>query len=632
MTKEEKKYLIAKEKYYMGNPIMSDEAFDQLEAKLAAAGSKVINTVGFNVSSIKQKFAHPSRMLSLAKIKAKLNTIPPYEDFYKWLKKTGEKNFIIEPKYDGNACNVIYKNGKLFKALTRGDGNYGIDITHIIQYHIPKTISDKKLIEVRGEVLIKKNIFNRKYSEFKNPRNYVAGILHRDDINIIQIKDLTFIPFEVKAHSDKKVYYIDTLTFLKTEKFKVLPFNYETLYQLDDLNCKTNFENDFKRMLDYRDKESDFLLDGFVIKVLNPDARIKLGENSHDPEWALAIKFEPKRTIATIDYIEWRLSRKSELIPIGVLEPIELEGTTVSRVSLYNYKFCLENFKNGVHGTKVELVKAGDIIPQVVKVVSVPNVYDSWIPKKCPVCGGKLKIGKIHLFCDNPSCLAADIKKFIFGVSQLGIKHFGEKTLEKLYKAGIKKPLELFLLNEKFMIKNGFGNGRSTQRLLEQIKSIDSLTLEQVLLTLGIDNLGNVMAEQIAKWYAKTGDHNFKGLQKDIIKDFIKYGKSYQMLEDNLNYLTKLGIKVVMPSKKFYNNSKKFYIELTGSPKDDGFNTKEEFLKYAAKFGFVHKALNKDSSYLLTNSYNSTSSKMIKANKLGIKIITYKDFIKKYKN
>jgi DNA ligase (NAD+) len=315
------------------------------------------------------------------------------------------------------------------------------------------------------------------------------------------------------------------------------------------------------------------------------------------------------------------------LIPIGILEPVELEGSTVKRVSLYNYRFCLEHFKNGVHGAEVELVKAGDIIPQVLKVVTEPYSNDYWIPKKCPKCGGEIEIKDVHIICINPECSGADVKKFIFGVSQLGMEHFGGKTLEKIYEAGIKNPIHILSIDKDFMIKNGFGDGRSSQRLLEQIKLVSEITLEQVLLTLGIDNLGTTIAKQLAKWFAQTGDFNPKGMQKDIIEDFVNKGESYKLLIDSLNYLNKIGKKVIIPKKS---NSQIKYIEATGSPKSAGFLTKEDFFKYASQFGFENDSLSKSSQYLITDSYTSVSGKMSKANKLGIEIITFEDFCKKY--
>jgi len=624
MTKEEEKYLIAKEAYYAGNPIISDEEFDKLENELSNINSKMINIVGFNINSSKQKFAHPSRMLSLAKIKAKINSNPPYEDFLKWLEKIKVFEFTVEPKYDGNAVNVVYKNGKLYKALTRGDGDAGIDITHILQYHVPTKIDDIRLIEVRGEMLIKKDIFNNKYSHYKNPRNYVAGVLHRDDLLIEDVNDLSFIPFEVKIHSESKFFYAETHNWLLLNNFNEMSKVFTIKF---DKDVKKQFCNIFDTMLDYRDNESNYLLDGFVFKVLSSKDRIRLGENSHDPEWGLAVKFEPKGIIAIIDHIEWNLSRKSELIPIGILEPIELDGSTIKRVSLYNYRFCLEHFKNGVHGAEVELVKAGDIIPQVLKVVTEPYSNDSWIPKKCPKCNGKIEIKDVHIICVNPECSGANIKKFVFGASQLGMEHFGTKTLEKFYEAGIKNPIHIFSIDKDFMIKNGFGDGRSTQRLLEQVSAVSEISLECVFLTLGIDNLGTTIAKQLAKWYAKTGDFDGKGLQKDIIEDFINKGKSYKLLVDSLNYLNKIGKKVIIPKKNDLNIK---YIEATGSPKSAGFLTKEEFFKYASRFGFENDSLSKNSQYLITDTYTSTSGKMSKANKLGIEIITFEDFCKKY--
>ena len=622
MTKDEQLYLEAKEKYYLGYPIMSDEKFDELELTLKNLNSIVINIVGSEETSTKEKINHFSPMLSLAKIKAKINSKPPFEDFIKWIEKINVSNVSIEPKFDGNACNILYRNGKLFKALTRGNGISGTDITHIIQYHVPNIISDNRDLEVRGEVLIEKEIFNKKYFQYKNPRNYVAGVLHRDNVNINEIKDLIFIPFEVKIKYKNKYIYANHIQWLQEQQFAYLPTYFTVNFQkhiiLDEFN------NIFYKMLDYRDNKSKYLLDGFVVKVIDSSERLRLGENSHDPEWALAVKFEPIGIVTKINNIEWSLSKRRELIPIGILEPVDLEGTVVKRVSLYNYRFVKEN--QCFPGAEIELVKAGDIIPQVVKVITESDLIESWIPINCPICGEKTIIEEVHIKCINLLCTGSDKKKFIYGVSQLNLDFFGTKTLENLYDCGITKPLEIFKIDKDFMIKNGFGNGKNTERLLQQLQLVKSITLEQIILTLGINDLGKTIAKELAKWYSKV-DYNFSGLQKNIIQDFLEYGKSYVDLISSVEFLENLNITIIYP-EKLSNTLKQRSYEMTGSPKSSGFATKELFVLHALTLNFINEQLTKTSEYLITDNYSSSSSKMKKAQKLGVKIITYSDFLK----
>lgn len=371
MTKEEKLYLEAKKAYYSGNSIMTDDEFDSLENILKNKKSEVINIVGSNETSSKTKIAHISPMLSLAKIKASKNTLPPTDEFKKWLNKTSNGNleFIIEPKFDGNACNVIYRNGKFDKAVTRGDGKEGYDISHVIKHLVPETININEVTEIRGEVLIKKDIFNEKYSEFKNARNYIAGLLHRDDVTFESIQDTVFMPFEVKVFQDNSCFYVNH-EFFFDNNFKNIPY---CIYKDLSNNTSEQFKQIFEKMLYYRDVVSEYLLDGFVCKYYNNEDRIRLGETDHHPDWGLAVKFESRSSTTELLDIEWNLSRSGNLIPVAILSPLDLDGCIITRCSLYNYKFVREN--KILPGCILEIAKMGDIIPAVISIVEESKEY-----------------------------------------------------------------------------------------------------------------------------------------------------------------------------------------------------------------------------------------------------------------
>ena len=254
-------------------------------------------------------------------------------------------------------------------------------------------------------------------------------------------------------------------------------------------------------------------------------------------------------------------------------------------------------------------------------------------PEFCPVCESKLSMSDTNIICTNEECSGAGLKKFIFGVRSLGMENFGPKTLEKFYACGITEAIKILSVDENFLLKNGFGLGRSSEILLNEIKGVKSLKLEQVLLSLGIENLGNTISKKIANWYFSKQE-NFKGMQKNIVENFLSFGEYYQKLENTISYLKSIGIDIEIPDsgkKKENPNLVTQYIELTGSPKSSGYNTKEDFLKYANKFGYEYSKLDKKSSYLVTDSYDFDSSKMQKAKKLGIEIITYTDFLSRHK-
>lgn len=353
MTKREL-YIKAKEEYYRGTPILSDAEFDVLEQEVGvgAVGAKDADA----------KFSHPTKMLSLSKFQAdKITGSAPTEQAMNWMNNLRQKsndkqlqNFKITCKYDGNSVNCIYRDGKLERVLTRGDGFTGRDITNKIKHIIPQTIKFKGVCEVRGEVIMRKSVFNAKYKDkFANPRNLVAGILGRDDDAMIE--DLCVISYDCKMNDE--YYTLDTISELG---FNTDEKPYETTF-----NCiYDDFDELFERMLDIREK-SDFPLDGFVIKTPS-QYKSFFGENDHDPEWGKAIKFKPVGVETEVIDIEWNIGKTGEFIPKAILNPIDVDGSTVSRVALYNAGYVVNN--NIEAGTRVRIAKSGDIIPQIIEV------------------------------------------------------------------------------------------------------------------------------------------------------------------------------------------------------------------------------------------------------------------------
>lgn len=348
-------YIKAKEAYYQGNPIMSDEEFDNLEQEIRNSG-KLEEMVGAKDKD--EKFPHPTKMLSLSKFQADKTTgAAPTEQFEKWLAAFPFKtnHLMVTCKYDGNSGNCIYENGRLKQVLSRGDGFYGRDITTKIRPLMPDTIKyDDGIMEVRGEVIMRKSVFEKKYKDkFANPRNLVAGILGRDDNEMIE--DLEFIAYDAKYKGE----------YLILEEINEMGFNknykpFQTIFDVDF----DDFGILFQEMKAIREKE-DFPLDGFVLKLCSTYRNI-VGENDHDPNWGKAIKFKPVGATTEIVDIEWNIGRTGEFIPKAILKPIDIDGSTVSKVALYNAGYVVNN--NIQPGTKIRVAKAGDIIPQIIEV------------------------------------------------------------------------------------------------------------------------------------------------------------------------------------------------------------------------------------------------------------------------
>ena len=635
MTEKEKLYLKAKESYYNGNPIISDEVFDTLEDELKTLNSQIVQNVGHKTfESLRKKHYHLSSMLSLAKIKTTDNNKPPIEEFWKWHKKVQEKHFYdVTPKYDGNAVNIIYKKGILEKALTRGDGIKGLDITDKINNLVPKKIENKETIEVRGEILVSMKTFYEKYNDFKNPRNFVAGILNHKKTNKEIVKDLVFIPYSVRIIEEmKKIQFLtidEEIHFLNRNSFKELPFR-ESLI-VSSIGPKGGFKKIFKTMLKYREERCPYQLDGFVLKCSNIDIRTKLGSTDHHPEWALAVKFKPQQTVTTIRDIVWEIGKTGEFTPIALLYPVDLDGSKISRCTLHNKRY-IENNKV-FPGAEVSIVKTGDIIPQVEEVIT-PSTINYEFPSICPYCKKPLRLDDIHIYCSNKDCSGTDLLKFRYSINQLKMDFFGQKTIDKLFE--MKKINSIFdifdkkIFNKHYLVKNGFSDGKSTDRLLNSVYKIKRIKLETVILMMTISNLGTKASEQIARKFVGL-DYSHYGLPKKVFESFNENQENHIKLKDYIKKLENNGITIEYPIKEQNNISKiGGTIELTGSPKNAGFNTKKEFLNFANKVGYTHSKLDKKSKFLVTDNYNTQTSKMKKASSIGIEIITYNDFVSKF--
>jgi len=620
----EEQYLKAKIAYYDCNPTMSDSEFDVLEKELKKAGSKVPNQVGSKRKDF--DFAHPNNMLSLAKYQTeeRENGTIDYQtvQFNDWYQKRrsiigqGVKLWA-SPKFDGNAINIIYRGLDLANMLTRGDGETGKDITARFKNHVPSKlkllgleISPDDIIEIRCEVVIGKKLFNEKYAEkFANPRNYVAGVIGKDDYDIVKVSELTVLPLQFLLNGEN----VDWDHF-KRNTFCSMNHNTPMITE--------NYEAVIKSFEELR-KTIDYPLDGVVL-AFPTQYRSQLGENEHDPEWAVSIKFVPAEVITGYRGIEWNVSKRGEIIPVILLDPVFLDGSTVGRASGYNASYI---YKNEIGpGSQLSIAKAGDIIPEIQKVI-IPSQETMVLPSQCPACGSKLSYDQVHLKCTAERCSGRIAKQLAGALKILEIKGLGEKTIEPFakdfdnmfeiilwaYKHGESQAIEQYGINFE---------GRSQELFVKAFKNIKSLTYAQVIQMLGYDNVGKKLSTQLAREHADLS-FDYANLEKALVSklrspevsDFIKF------VADELE---KLGIEIDRP-KIVKSDPNETGICMTGSPKSAGYKTKKEFLVLFP--GAIELALNNPKcKYLITDSYDSKSSKMKTAVKNGIEIRTYADF------
>lgn len=613
----EERYLKAKEAYYGGDPIMTDDEFDRLEEELRDASSDVITIVGSTDRNYKHQ--HLSPMLSLAKAQAALDGTPPALQLADWF-STFPAGTVFEatPKYDGNAVNLIYRKGKFEKAVTRGDKLKGRDVTSKLIRKVPLWIDTDKDLEVRGEVVMEVSIFYEKYSHFKNPRNFIAGCLNKDDVKDDLLNEITFMALEVRVHDGDYEYPSDTQSFLEKHGFNKKHSHFVRF-------SPHNFLNVYQDMKDYREKNSPFQLDGFVIKC-QEDLRKSLGQSGHSPNWAIAVKFPPKEAITTVKSIRWNVGTTGEITPVVQMEPVDLDGSTVRNAAGFNIGH-LE--KNGIFpGAVVAIAKSGDIIPQIIRVVK--PVFSSEIPERCP-CGkgGVIKEG-IHLYCDSEECETKKLKKFIVGLGVFKMDKFGGVTRSTLFSNGYDEIWKIFdrsLFNEDKLVATGaFKPGKTLSYLLEEVDKVKKVTLAQIILSLGFEGVGSGAAKELAK-YIRGKEYSFSGLEKAAVSGFDPGMPKRQKVEQLVSVIqtrgTEIEEEVIVKDGIGY--------EMTGSPKDSGFPVKSDLEKFLLSHGYVHTNI-KGAKILLTDSVGSSSSKMQQARKLGVQILEYTNMIEKLKN
>jgi DNA ligase (NAD+) len=631
LHEKENHYILAKQKYYEGEPIISDYEFDLLEEELRESNSQVIHLVGSSLLK-DAKFNHASPMLSLGKIQVPSNSEIPSDKVLQWFNSiapTKQTNLEATPKFDGSSCNLIYDKGKLQYALTRGNGIQGQNIVEKMKLFVPKTINILDKIEIRGEVVIPTKAFNEHYSsEYKNPRNFVSGILGRDEINEEILSHFHFVSFEARIHTDSGFYHHPhTFPFLTENGFIIPPFTKHF-----DVN---NFKSLYDEMYNHRITDSPYQLDGFVLKF-EESLRNEIGESDHSPKWAIAIKFPPKEAKTRIKDIVWSPGLSGEFTPLGILEPVDLDGTTVSNVNMHNYGNVI---RQGLFpGAEVIIVKSGDIIPIIHKIVKPANgTIEQYLPKSCssPMCNIVVE-NNIHLVCTNENCESRILNQLGRGIGSYAFRNIGGSTMRKLYKAGIKSIIDVFdntKFNEQKLIESGeFKKGRSLEIILQSRNNPESkITLPLIISSLAFANVGMSTAKQIAK-YINGEEVNWSGLSHASYSPFLnKESKEYKSVIALRNMIESNGFKIYFDEIKIISKDSILF-EMTGSPKEYGFKTKEEFVKKVAEQGYVHTSLSDKCKFLITDDLYSTSSKMAKAKKLGVEIITYTDLLKRLEN
>lgn len=621
--------------YVLDDPITTDEVYDLLYREVVAyeqqhpnevAADSPTQRVGDIISEGFNKAVHPSRMWSLEDL------FNPQE-LQKWLDKVAKLSdnisFYCEPKYDGASLNLIYNEGILVQAITRGDGVEGEDITQNAKTinSIPLKISHQGHIEIRGEVVIFKDEFERinearaKQGEalFANPRNAAAGSLRQLDSRITAARNLVFLPYGI-GENELDISLLSTrMDFIYNLGFKAPPVR----GLCDGFEA---IEAIYKQMNEERDSYA-MMLDGMVIKVDQIEAQEEMGYTVKFPRWASAYKFPAVEKITTIKEIILQVGRSGAVTPVAVVEPTPIEGVVVERASLHNFDEI--DRKDIRIGDKVIILRSGDVIPKIVKVLTHERngkemVYQR--PTICPVCESELLDEGALTKCQNLSCEARVVNAIIYFASKgcLNIDGLGDKIVETLYKEGLVRNVEdLFEITlDQLLALEGFKEKKS-QNLINAIEGVKGTECWRFINALGIEHIGEVGSKTLCSEFgldfanaseeALLSIDGFGGEMVASLLEFIRVNREHIERLEMILKPTAPATKADIQENPFKDKT----VVLTGSMSTSRGVIKEELESLGAK---VAGSVSKKTDYLIYGA--DAGSKYDKAMSLGVTTLT----------
>jgi DNA ligase (NAD+) len=550
--------------------------------------------------------------------------------------------YIIEEKLDGLTLMLKYTNGILVQAITRGDGHIGEDVTINAREidDIPKYLPDPINMWVRGEVYLEKDQLEKlnqiRIQEqkpiFKNTRNAASGSLKLLNPEEVKNRNLRFKAFwtDLIENEDGTNWHSSLMKILSKYDFKTADYKY---FDIDE-ETEENVINFWKYHNDKNNRNINYDIDGLVIKVNNINLQNKLGNTQKVPRWSMALKFNQERVITKIKDVSFQIGTLGTITPVAELEPVDIDGSTISRVTLHNFDFIKElDLKIN---SMISIEKSGGVIPKVVENIGGENLINIEGPTECPICKSevaKLDSDKVAYTCINPNCkgkLLSNYKKFVsrdaFNIENLGVKWL-EKLINDNYLTYIG---EIFNLEFKSLI-NYEGMGETmANKIINNINKSKNIEFDKFLYSLSIPMVGNFVSKESAKKFNsfEEFEKNYKeliyidGIGSEIIKSIETY---FNNIDKNRfpYHLEDYGITINYKKEDIGNKleNKKFVI--TGS-----LPIKRNELKKDIELngGKVSGSLSKNTDYLICGE--NAGSKLKKAEDLNVNIISYDDYIK----
>ena len=628
----------AKAYYQEDREIMSnqeyDSLYDQLEQLEKETGTVLTNSptvrVGYEAVNELPKEEHPSPMLSLDKTKDR-------EVLRGFI---GNHKCLLSWKLDGLTIVLTYENGELVKAVTRGNGIVGEVITNNARVfkNIPLRIPYKGQLVLRGEAIITYSEFERinetigdADAKYKNPRNLCSGSVRQLNNEITAKRNVRFYAFALVSTQDVDFSNSREQQFiwLKKQGFEVVEYKVVTSESLDEA-------------MDYFSKaivNNDFPSDGLVVTYDDIAYGESLGSTAKFPRNSFAFKWADEMRETRLVDMEWSPSRTGLINPVAIFEPVELEGTTVSRASVHNISIVKE-LQLGI-GDTIKVYKANMIIPQIAE--NLTRSGNLVIPDKCPVCGQEARIRKENdvetLYCMNPDCVAKKIKSFSLFTSRdaMNIDGLSEATLEKFIAMGFIHNFgdifEIGKYKDQIVEMEGFGQ-KSFDNLMVSLEKAKKTTLAKVIYSLGITGIGLANAKVICKYFDDDIEKIRHADEEEIsaiegigpviagsMADYFKSAENNQKLDHLLSHLhlvhEETSAEQVFAGKTFV---------ITGSV--EHFSNRSEAKEFIeARGGKVTGSVTKKTDYLINNDKTSASSKNKKAQELGIPILSEEDFL-----
>ncbi len=621
--------------YQEDRQIMTDHEYDKLYDELSKLekesgivyGGSPTQRVGYTVLSSLQKVRHESPILSLDKTKEP-------DRLVSWL---GSNEAMLSWKLDGLTIVLTYNHGVLERAVTRGNGEIGEDITHNAKYfkNLPGKINFEGELNLRGEGIISFTEFERINSElgddevYKNPRNLCSGTVRQLNSKVASDRNVMFYAFTlVKAEGMEFEKKSEQMDFLADLGFDVVEH-----YIVNAVSIKDRIKFFAEKI-----EKNDFASDGLVLTFDSIPYSRTLGTTAKFPKDSIAFKWSDEQAETTLLEIEWNTSRTGRINPVAVFEPVDIEGSTVNRASVHNV-CVLESLKLGV-GDKIKVYKANMIIPQIAENLTCSATAE--IPKVCPVCGGETEIRMLkegrELYCTNPNCAAQKIKALVHYVSRdaMNIEGLSEETIKKFAEIEIlENYIDIYSLKEHTEIKEmeGFGQ-KSFDNLVSAIEKSRTVPLENFINALGINQVGLSNAKLLCKYYSNDIEAIISADPEEL-KEIEGFGEviahsihAYFANEKNLELFRK-GVSLLSFTKPAETADGLAGLTFVITGDVEKFKNRNEVKALIESLGGkVTGSVTSKTNYLINNDINSTSSKNKKAKELNVPIITEEEFIR----